>query len=242
MKASSIFAASLLVAGAAFAGTTEVTNDLVIGVMPLSVGKETILNIPWVEAGSSGDTIAVSNIVKTANLVKGDTLLWYNGSQYKAWAIDTTAGVNYWQALPSVTTAGVTTVAADAQVLSRGQALILNRLSSEATTIYIVGQHKATTATEAAISNGYNLLAPPGVGSSTDLMTLSWSGAVLGDRIVTYDGTEYIRGKNGTEDTWGSYTYSKGRWSFEKASEISIPAGNGFWYDRVSDSSFNLAW
>lgn len=190
MKASSIFAASLLVAGAAFAGTTEVTNDLVIGVMPvpLEAGKkDAILSIPWIEAGTNTAVtagVAVTNLVKTAGLSEGDTLTWYNPNDteapYQQWKVVTGSdGTNYWNAGEKMLTltGDRTALAAGSADLKRGQALVLTRNSNyaNATNVYVVGQYTTTapvttTFAHATVDSStgkkrytYTLAAPPQV-------------------------------------------------------------------------------
>ena len=246
MKTKALFSASLFVAGLAFAGTTQVTDEYVLGAMPLTIsGKEVIINIPWVEAGSGGTTIAVSNIVKTANLAAGDKLLWYNPSGspsgYRAWELtDGVGGVKYWNAISSVTMSGVSVVAADTPALSRGQALILNRSADTATTIYIVGQYTSSNAS-ATISPGYNLLAPPATSGVTDLKSLTWTGAVAGDKIIVPPNVDYVW----DGEKWVQYSYDKTenpQWQVIVPVTMPISVGTGFWYVHGGSGSFDITW
>ena len=242
MKTKALFSASLFVAGLAFAGTTQVTDEYVLGAMPLTIsGKEVIINIPWVEAGSGGTTIAVSNLVKTTGLTAGDNLLWYNpsDSKYRIWAATSHGDVLYWDSVSSITEIGEASVASDSPALARGQALILNRQSAGETTIYIVGQYTSSSAS-ATISPGYNLLAPPATSGSTNLTTLfGVSNAVNGDRIITSEGNEYTWSSD--NEKWGNWSYAKG-WSFTPVAGINIPAGKGFWYEHNGEGSFSVNW
>lgn len=190
MNAKSIFAASLLVAGAAFAGTTEVTNDLVIGVLPIPLAaeqKEAILSIPWIEAGTNTSAeagIAATNLIKTAGLSVDDTLTWYNTNDsetpYQQWKIVAGAGgTNYWGSAKKMLTLDSVSPAelGTSTIMKRGQALILTRVgepaSLPATNVYIVGQYTSnsagtTTFAKATTSAGkvqytYTLAAPPQV-------------------------------------------------------------------------------
>ena len=237
-----VFSASLLLAGLAFAGTTEVTDEYVLGAMPLTIsGSEVIINIPWVEAGSGGSTIAVSNLVKTTGLTAGDNLLWYNpsDSKYRIWEATAHADVLYWDAVSSITEIDATKVASDSPALGRGQALILKRASSESTTIYIVGQYTSASATS-TIYHGFNLLAPTATSGTTELTTLfGTSNPVAGDQIITSEGVGYVWSSE--HNKWGSWSYADG-WIFSEATNITIPAGKGFWYNRKGDDSFSVTW
>ena len=243
MKSKFVFAALVLSAGVAFA--KDVTTSYTMGAMPLAVeAGDTIINVPWIEAGSESEGIAVSNIVKTANLTVGDYLLWYTGtsSNYNAWVLAESGGVKYWNAVNTVSGAGVGIVSSDAPALNRGDALILH--SQNATNIYIVGQYSDSAATT-RISQGYNLLAPPIFTSSKDLNTYGWTDAGAGDRIIMPNGTGFVYdatkgwGKNSLDKSTNPWS-----WKFTPASAgaMNISAGNGFWYEKKSSGSFNLEW
>ena len=248
MKAKYIFAASLLAAGAAFADTAEVETSYVMGVFPLTVGKQAIINIPWIEAGADASdasaTIAVTNLIKTATLKAGDQLFYYDGSGYKAWYVDgEDDAVKVWKPYTEATVETVSVGAmGDLKVLQRGRALILNRaasyLASETTTIYVVGQYTGTAASAISIGNGYTLLAPPVV-TNVNLVAYNWSGAHNGDQLIVGVTNRYIR-KNGA---WGQRKYdaSTYAWSFEEKETITLPAGTGLFYYNTGDQ-FNFGW
>ena len=248
MKIKTIFAASLLATGVAFADTASVDTDgYVLGVFPLSVGKEAIINIPWVEAGSASGatTIAVENIVKTATLKEGDKLYYYDGTGYKAWQVVGAEGaVKTWQPVEVYNEGGVCAAeGATALALARGRALILDRevsySSANTVTIYIVGQYSNAAAASVPISSGYNLLAPIAVSGSTDLAAYNWSGATNGDQLIlgVTNRYEYQGGY------WGRYTYDSDtkKWVFTKYDTIDLPAGNGVFFYHTGDS-FNFDW
>lgn len=249
MKAKYIFAVSLLAAGAAFADTTEVETSYVMGVFPLTVGKQAIINIPWIEAGadasSASATIAVTNLIKTATLKQGDQLFYYDGSGYKAWYVDgADDSLKVWKPYSEATTSGGVSVGTpgDLRVLERGRALILNRAASysdnSTTNVYIVGQYTSAAAPTISIGNGYTLLAPPVV-TNVNLVAYNWSGAHNGDQLIVGVTNRYIR-KNGA---WGQRKYdaSTYAWSFEEKETITLPAGTGLFYYNTGDQ-FNFGW
>ena len=250
MKIKTIFAASLLATGVAFADTAAVDAECVIGVLPVALAAgqtEIILNIPWIEAGQSSEGVAVTNLVKTAGLDTGDTLLWYNGIGYQSWQIDG----NAWKPTPIIGNGSLpTTTAATATELNRGQALILNRLGTTATNIYVVGQY-ATGSVSSTIAAGapkapvYTLIAPPSVDSTTDL-SAKLTSAVDGDEVTFMKGGQIKSySYNGTQ--WGTKRLDENqtppRPVFTPVSEddMKLPAGTGLYYKRYG-ASFTVNW
>ena len=253
MKAKYIFAASLLVAGAAFADSTDVDTEFVVGVFPLTLQAnvaETAIFVPWIESGGTTG-VAVSNLVKTAGLVandgvnvtKGDELLWYDGSKFEAWELTTnsTDGVSYW-------VSAAQGAAADAQRIARGQSIILRRNNNyaSATTVYLVGQYTNASASS-SIAGGtkasptYTLIAPTAVSGTVNLKTKLSGVAAKNDAVTFIDGSTkklktYVY--NGTN--WGTpgfdTTKSPPLPTFTPASDadMTLSAGYGFWYKRCS--------
>lgn len=244
MKAKYIFVASLLVAGAAFADTTTVDAEYVLGVFPVSVSAgETIINVPWVESGATGSGVAVSNLVKTAGLAVGDSILWYDTTnrRFDAWKVvlgeDETT--KYWQATESIDSYGNRAfTAADATSLNKGQAIILKVAS--ATTAYIVGQYSAGNGSGVDVAAGtvanpvYTLFAPPVVSGNYAVSNMNFSstpntkdeiwlanGAVLKYRQVSQENKNY---------QWKKYTTTDNGLTYTIDNNPTIPAGTGAWY------------
>ena len=238
MKIKTIFAASLLATGVAFADTAAVDAECVIGVLPVALAanqQEIILNIPWIEAGRSSGGVAVANLVKTAGLAVNDSLLWYDTStsKYEGWHIESINGTNQWVASASVLPTGISTVVVGATALNRGQAILLSRASVASTTIYIVGGTTDVTASPLEMAAGtaqnpvFTLFAPPTV-SATGINSLTWDGTIdPNDYIVLADGTQVKY--DTSEEEWISYSYDEyGRLVSNKDPEI--PVGTGAWY------------
>lgn len=258
MKVKSFFAASLLVAGAAFADSTTVETEYVLGVMPVSVGsgqQDVILSIPWVEAGSNSEGVAVSNLVKTAGLTTGDTLLWYDGSKYQAWAIDSTT--NWTPTVISEVSGLADSIAATTTDLNRGQALVLHRQGTSEGKVYVVGQYLKGT-TSSTIASGsykapkYSLIAPTstsGVNLNTALAGVS---KTEGDEVsfVNSSGQFKTYSYHITNDTgaWGTWSLDL-TGSFPRAvftpvvesSNMDLPAGTGFYYKRCGEQA-SVTW
>lgn len=254
MKLKTVFAASLLVGSVAFADSTELTAEYVLGVMPLTVGQETIISVPWVESGTTGagQTIAVTNLVKTANLTEGDCLLWYDGTGgYQAWSIaDKKDGSpKYWEPSNVASVGRVTPSQGSAtKVLSRGNAIILHRGSDTPATIYIVGQYSAENGSSSIAGDTvdnpvYNLVASPAVSEGVDLSKdMKGITPALGDQVVFENTSGDI-----VTYTWGTITetsepgWGRSVWNEEiedtefdaaTANSMKISAGKGFWYKR----------
>ena len=243
MKAKSIFAVSLLSACAAFADTTTVETTYTVGVFPLQVGKETIINIPWVESGNADndESIAVTNIIKTATLAEGDHLYYYDttNGKYLGWDLSA-SGV--WEPVTTVTTNGLVEIGipADKKTLTRGGALVLDRevssVSAATTNIYIVGQ-VSHNAASVSISAGYTLIAPPIVSGSMDLATLTWSGASNGDELIFSVLEKYTwNGLNWTRKVYDSSTRTYSDVTYDgttDANKINLSAGRGIFYKHT---------
>ena len=264
MKVKSIFAISLLAAGAAFADTTEVDTEYVLGVLPIAVTNETIVAIPWIEPGGASNGIAVTNLIKTATLVVGDTLYWYNPSDetYYTWCVAETGGVKYWNNVQVATdTLTVAAGAADASLM-RGQAAFLKRVTANCATtnIYVVGQYTNAVAntitTTIAAKKGtnspsYTLLAPPyaeKLGEETGYIDLNnsaidWGSPAKDDAIIV--GIKYVEFGNkqiGVQDRyvwnsgWGKYSGT----TFTRSAKV--PVGKGLWYESYRANAGTVTW
>ena len=251
----SVFSVSLLVAGLAFAGATEVTTDYVLGVMPVSASgkKQVILSIPWVAEGGGVNAIAVTNLVKTAGLSANDTLTWYNTStrKYQTWKLSS-GDTKYWIPQTDVSDENIEDAPTTA-ALAQGQAIVLTTTASSLpSTLYVVGQvgTNATVSTEVAGNNAWTLIAPPaGLTTDVDFNAVAsvvseggWASCV-GDEIT-------VDGANGVYKTYKCMNVGTGespsyKWTKSKyaASHVaSIPAGRGVWYHRVNDGSVTITW
>lgn len=253
MKTKTVFAASLLLAGAAFATATTVDSSYVLGVMPVTAtGKnQVILSIPWVAEGG-GSSIAVTNLVKTAGLEAGDTLTWYNTSDGKYYQWIATAGANnvlYWAPVPSPSNNSMYAVPAENAALSRGQAVVLTRTATGEDLnkpIYVIGQVGAsgsvTTEIERAAFESapkYTLIAPPvASGAVFDLNKATFTGTIHPNDEIT---TDVVNGmpvkfvRNATNDGWRYVNDPNG-------TSAKVPAGRGFWYKRCGTDPLSITW
>ena len=258
-----VFSASILVAGVAFAGVTDVVGDYVIGVMPVSADgkKEVVLSVPWVEEGGLSDGIAVTNLVKTAGLSEGDTLTWYNTSsgKFQCWRVAAgTGGTNYWEGVEVTGEAGSSQTPPTDAALKQGQAIVLTRDETETDNrIYVVGQvgTNATVTTTLPSHDGsadkWYLLAPPvGLTSTVDFNTCAsvaggWVSCV-GDEITIDVASTGLPVKYSCADLGAEaeprYVWTSSKYGSSHAA--TIPAGRGFWYKRAkaNQDALTITW
>ena len=252
----SVFFASVLVAGFALADSTEVVSEYVVGVRPVALSAEQteiVLNIPWVESGTTSGGVAVTNLVKTANLDAGDMLLWYDGSGYQGWTAVAHGGVLYWEPANIATADGVIKATQATQTdLERGQALVLHRAGTDATSVYLVGQDAGSiTGTKSAIAGTsdptapkYSLVASPAVSGDVNLKTYLTTLVVNGDSVTFVKGGEmHTYYYSESNNAWGYDTMDKGKPKFNAATDeqMTLPAGTGFYYKRVG-SETTITW
>ncbi len=258
MKKTALLTVSALLATApVFASDVEGSN--VFGLLTvLSKATDTIVAVPWCECSTNDNqAIAISNIVKTANLTAGDKLaaLSTNGVYLNTWTLKSGTGdVLYWDSDKTVVESGVTdtTIAADKTFAARGTAILLHRqnptVDGDAKPFYLYGQVGTTLTVTSTIENTgasettpvYTLIAPPNTEPVNVLSALT--GAVSGDSIV-------VRNLQGIART---YTYNGSAWKYRAtpvsaeestASEITISAGTGAWYvSRNSSAKPTITW
>ena len=257
---------AFLVASAVVCASMSVVADDIVqggnvfGILAVeSKSADTIVAIPWCECSASeNQSIAISNIVKTANLTKGDTLSAFDEGRNKinTWELaEGEGGVLYWRSVKEVTAEGVgDTISATQAHAVRGSAIILHRKNptngDAANPFYLYGQvgTNETVTTTLASSEGtspaYTLIAPPSAAEQTDVAA-ALSNAVDGDSIV-------VRGANLGGNT--TYTYKAGDnsgWYYyaqpwdkdpTKAESIFIKRGLGAWYVSRSTTVPTLEW
>lgn len=267
----SILVASLLVAGAAIADSTEITCDNVLGVLPVSVPSnkvEIILSVPWVEPGGNSDAVAVSNLVKTAGLSTGKDgfkLDWYDigNTNFNFFVLDERNGTNYWDEA-----SGENRINPDECAIRQGEALMLTIPVIEnpplTNTFYIVGQvgtnvTVTTTIPGATVTDGgsktnatWTLLAPPNASMSAlplnELFATENIEGVINqkDEIVTDSyGVQVLRYVRTSEVVEGGlYTSGNARWTVEARinGNANVPAGRGFWYKRCAPTDLKIKW
>ena len=224
---------------------TTVSGGNVVGLLRVdSVSTNTIVAVPWVACSAEGSPIAVSNLVKTANLTAGDMLYALDaaGNRFNAWQLVAGEdGVLGWSAVKQVEMTGVATKtdSAAAATLARGAAGLLSRQHPEAGSFYLCGQYSSAAATTAIVAGSageprYHLVASPGA-SDLALNSLDWTGVDAADRI-------YVTRADGTTVEL-HYKDATDKWCLNSLEEVghfyrnvevpyagSVSAGTGFWY------------
>ena len=264
MKKYAFLVASAVVCASASVFADNVQGDNVFGVLPVRSGTAlTIVAVPWCECSTNNNqSVAVSNIVKTANLTVNDMVYVLDSTgNYSAWKLTEGAeGVRYWDSVTVVTsTIFGDTVPPSAFTVARGSAIILYRQnptdeSGAAKTFYLFGQVGTQSQLETAITpstdgstEAKTLIAPPYHLASGDTITLDSDTVTMspenGDKI-------YVRKLiNGAS---AEYTYDSGseswKWSppptfTPEVVDVTIPAGAGAWYVTKSDvANRKIVW
>ena len=270
MKKNAFLIASALVCASvpAFAdGTVDGGN--IFGILKVeSKTADTIVAVPWCECATNDNgAVAISNIVKTANLTVGDTLcaLDSNRDKINTWTLTSGAGnVLYWESQKQVVESGVVenSISAAQAHAARGTAIILHRQNptnsvGNANAFYLYGQvgsRDVTTTPIAATESApaYTLIAPP----STNDVNLLQSGVLTdvpnGDSIVVrfdngvnrefkYNGSSWVYTKrtyNPKAETAAlAYTITE-----YPTNSITLKCGTGAWYISRGASVPTIAW
>ena len=259
------FAAAATTAVATYA-TTDVNGANTFAFLPVnSSASSTIIAVPFSGCGESQQRIYVTNLVMTANLSVGDTLLHKNGSGWEAWEIYSDGGTMRWRGV-TVATANGTAVSAPASevAINCGDACWLNR-SSTGTPFFLYGQKNDTKApvTVAAGTGSkptYTIVGCPYEAGDFDVTTIA---GAEGDTVILmanndvgkveyrYSGTAWQKLKKVAGETvtlppflgGGTETSPKTVWVDLEATDVkTVPAGCGFMYGRLANSTLTLTW
>ena len=250
----SLVALALLTSPALFAA--ESVN--VGGLLKIdSKSTNTVVNVPWVGFDADGlKPIDVARLVKTRNLVPGDTVMAAKADGvYEAWTVSS-AGV--WEPVTTVAKGpgAQALAAAGGRTLARGLGLWLVRCGAGADVtkpFYVSGQLAAGAATTtiakgAASAPAWTLLANPDRAAATDLNAIDWqskplaadqiSVAVAGGALVAYTW------KNGKWGTGGGYARDEATGLMKQQPRVETaiaPAGAAIWYVRRG-AAFSIQW
>ena len=233
---------------AAFGEETTVTN-VAFSLYPVtSRSKETIVAISL--RGMDGEPVAVSDLVKTANLTAGDKLYTFENGVYKEWTLEDGAWVGANKKYTMDKTGQLVAAEGDdpstvRKEVGSGIWLVRKDVPTAAFTFYLYG--KPDDKPQTAIVGGseetptINLVGNP----TPDEVTLTaqmFTGATGGDRIEVPDGNgafgRSVYTYNGTESKWKTTdpTTHKRVEGYPK-----IPANQGFWYVSTG-SGFKISW
>lgn len=225
MKKELLAVCAVACAAAAFA--TDYTSENAVACLGVSKGAgKQMLAVPF--KGFSAESITVSNVVACANLAVGDKLYLAVGGSYKAWQVTSGTNGKYWAPIADVSkTGGVGSApSATATEVVRGDGLWLD---TQQTTAYLLGEKAEGETKTMEVAIGLNLV---GIVSATTPRALKDIGGASGDMIILSNGTSYTYGK-----TSGKWMSVKG---YADSSNVTIPAGTGFWYNSKSGGSITL--
>ena len=257
MKLRSLICVSAVAAASAAFATPIESGNVFARLKVTSDVNNSIIAIPFAGCGEDTAEIYVTNLVMTAGLDKGDTLMYKNGESWYAWEIDDNGD---WVAINSGTRGGVTvTPHANEFKVACGGACWLLRSNPGAYYLYgqVTNVLQSVTVAGAASANAvaYTLIAKPSESSALNLRTWHPSGVTAGDTLLVPSATaaggrtEYRSNgeawctlstvENGTE-IFGNTTYTTS-WS-PLSSDVVINAGCGFMYGRKGTTGFTLNW
>ena len=240
--------------GAMATSEASVDSINVFGMLAVkSPAVRTLVAIPWCEcSGTDNQSIAISNVIKTANLEVGNTIHVLNeaNTAFETWRLAENAdGVKYWQSVKQVSSNGVATETDSAANVTaqRGRALMLmrNQPGQDLTKpFYLYGQvgtQSTITTTDilqgSADSPKYSLISSAKDEDWDVNDDVTWSNVGGNDQLCIY-------GVNGLETF---LVYKNSQWCAQVAKEITkwgrttvtwewvkcpykITAGTGIWY------------
>ena len=253
MKPRSIICASVLAMGVTASALT--TTNTFARLPVESPYASTIIALPFSGCGMAEGSIYVTNLVMTANLEAGDTLLYYNGTKWDAWEI---VGGNWSSIATSTKVNGVNVTPPASEVaIACGKACWLNR-KTPSNKFYLYGQvNAAKTDVEVAAGTGstptYTIVGCPYeagtfdikniVGEEGDTILLMATNAA-GKVEYTYKDhawRKYVQTAPAS-GAFPQFTPANYGWEALGASDGLVPAGCGFMYGRKADSSLTITW
>lgn len=198
--------------------------------------KSTIVPVAF-KSLATGNSIAVKDLVKAANLPSGTMLYVYNGSTYSAYqnGNGTWSGVAVVEKIDGVNTAS----AGDPTLtLNAGSAvwIVLATKPETSQDIYIYGAY-ATGITSTAAAGVSTLVANPLQSEATVTIT----GATKGDVLLIPTGDNSNPDRYVCLGETDSVTY----WKHGRTKVSAIPAfpmGKGFWYTVAGSSPVTISW
>lgn len=235
----SLFAAPLL--------ATTVTSANTFGIVKVDSDRTaTVVAVPWVACGTTttpNAPIKVVDLVTTTNLTVGDVLYYWDDGNIKSFTYNGTS----WVAANSANTTEEYNVGSlgdtDATV-GRNVSLMLVRQSTS-NPFYVYGQVSTDETPTKTIATGMNLVSSP---LAKDLVLngvsagWSFSGAPAnGDQVM-------IPLAGGTFKTY-TYNASSSQWihrywdgsAMQNDTNLTVPAGEGFWY-KHKGSGLTITW
>lgn len=222
-------------------GDDIVVSETQVGIYPVqSSTKNTLIAVSLHSDG--GQAISVSNLVKTANLTKGDKLYAFDSATglYEGWELDEnkrwkSATTKYYiDASGDIAMKEGTSAGGATQIVGTGIWLVRASDTPGSFTIYLTGK-PVTSPTTTIVAGKTNLVGNPTKVAGTPEI----SGAANGDVI------EVPGGSGPTGRTRYQYNGTKSEWTTIKDHAVSkglpvIPANQGFWYLSKGASNITI--
>lgn len=233
-----ILLSSVFAIGAAFAGTTTVDGQNVLGTLKFSTEgrpNQMLVAVPF--AGYGAGNISPTNLVSTSGLPEGTILRAVNsdGSGYDVWRV---TDAKTWEKVNTVSV-GDQPKAPGSTAAGRGSSLWLDFSTvSKPGDVLLLGQMGASSGA-VKLAEGMNLIGNP---SATGSFNLAAGGVVTdagaGDMIYVQTGSGVLKTYkfSATKDGW-TYTDQSGVHVVES---ITVNAGEGCWFYAKSATKVNF--
>ena len=237
---------AVVLAAAAFA--TDVLEDKTLGWMCVdSTLPITAVGVPWTDVGNPANNVKVADLVKTDNLTAGDKLYVYNNGTWNFYVLNSS---KEWEAGSTANaSSSLSPIAAgepDSATIARGQALFLERASTN-TPFYVYGAvGSAITSTTLTGATKYFVASPKAQAFAVLASKIEGATAKTrrgGDQIIVPldGGASRIYTLVGTK--WGHLNASGARVEEGAEGYLTVPLGTGFWYVTGSASnSITIKW
>lgn len=233
----------------------DVAGENVFGVMAVQSGTEyTLVAVPWCECSAENDQpVAVSNIVKTANLEVNDMAYVVDGTgKFNAWKLQAGSdSVLYWNSVGTVSLEGIGTLDSNVATAARGSAIIIYRQhpkdKGNPKTFYLFGQVGTVNEVAVTVEVGKTALIAPPYYAADGVNILDTNKAVFtpfnGDRIMVRKAASGASREYTYDSSDSKWYYNDPANSFAKteAASIVIPCGLGAWY-KATTSEVTIAW
>ena len=233
-------------------GQSVLASVATVGVVRVSSPlTNTVTVAPWMSMATdvaTNEMVAVSDVVNPNGLSAGDMIVAYDNAtgKYNGWSYDSGSA---WKAFASVTLDGVEVKEAETTQFAPGDAFWLAR-SKPTGNFYLVGRYTGCGYAAEIVGGttaepGATLVANPTLGDVA-INDIDWQGKPLANDTITVprEGLAPLT-LTWRKGAWGytdsRYDPQKGRIVSTRVTDVTIPAGTGFWYTRRGEG-FTITW
>lgn len=239
----------VMASGAAFGETAFEGQP--VGSIPLQVKKQAMVAVAFNElSADDNQSVSVSNILSTVNLVNGDQVYVYRNNSFQSWTFNGT----YWtenaenyKAIGDNQQTSEPGKRSDEIRPNVGEGFWLIRTGnpSSAVTVYIYGHAISTAPVRTAVAGAKTLIGNPMLTEATPTFTTPHAGdrvtlvtqptgtAAVGLKEYTFNGTSWGRWVKVNENS---------RVKEFKVENVAIPSGQSFWYNSTGESEVTVSW